>query len=113
MVGHPPAQGPLYLGAQGKLTQVFALLGSGLIPLLLETFVLEAVEAGGPFFDLLEARIGGFGVGVVVGCGVMVSGGGGGVSGAGGERVGGDEGGVSGVSFGGAFGGDLGRENCG
>lgn len=82
-----------------------------MVSLLLQVFVLEAVEAGGPFFDFLEAWVGAVAGGVAVvaetvGGGVVGSGGGG-VGSAGGEGVGGDEGGVGGVAFGGAFGGDL------
>lgn len=73
-----------------------------MISLLLETFVLEAIETGGPFLDLLQA---GIGAAVVVGIGGGSAGNGG--SGREGLGVGREEGGVGGVAFRCTFGGDT------
>lgn len=108
LIRHPPAQRPLHLRAQRQLAQVVALLGGGLVSLLLEVFVLEAFETGGPFFDLLDAGVGAVGGAVAAGVGgggVAVRGGVGGE--AGGEGFGGDEGGVGRVALRCTFGGDL------
>lgn len=58
LIRHSPPQRPLDLRTQSQFAEVIALFGCGLVSLLLEALVFKAVEAGGPFFDFLEAGIG-------------------------------------------------------
>ena len=107
LVRHSSSQRSLHLRTEGQFAQIIALFRRGLVSLLLEALVFKAVEAGGPFFDFLQAGVGAVVVVVVTVVVVTVGGGGEGVGDGGGGRegvrVGGDEGGVGGVAFGGAL----------
>lgn len=58
LIRHPPPQRALHLGPERQLRQRIRLLGRRRVALLLEAFLLQPVEAVGPFLEVLHPGVG-------------------------------------------------------